>query len=74
MNAYFHISSKYYLALLGGIDYYFANDLSGHDTTYRTDGEHINPREQYGYRDADKAIYQPKVQLRMMIGISYKLN
>lgn len=54
-----------------GIDYYFASDLAGHDTTYDPDGEHINPRD-FEYSDADEAINQPTLELRFLAGLSFK--
>jgi hypothetical protein len=71
LNTYFPMGKKFYLNLTGGFDYYFKGDLTGHDTIYRSDGEHVNPREDYGYGDADSAINQPKFQFRLMIGVAY---
>jgi hypothetical protein len=74
LYTYFPMGTKFYFTLTGGLDYYFAGDLTGHDTIYRADGEHVNPRENYGYGDADNAINQPKFQPRLMMGISYKFK
>lgn len=69
--AYFPISTKLSLVTSGGAAYYFKNNLTGHDTTYNPDGEHVNPRNDYGYGDADNAINQPRLNFRLMIGLSY---
>jgi hypothetical protein len=74
LTTYFPMGKKFYFALTAGGDYYFAGDLTGHDTTYRSDGEHVNPREDYGYEDADDAINQPKFELRLMMGVSYRFK
>ena len=71
---YFPMSRSLYFTLTGGADYYFLSDLTGHDTTYRPDNENINPREDFNYEDADKAINQPKLQLRLMMGIAYRFR
>ena len=74
MISFFSMSKKAYFTLTGGLDYYFSSELTGHDTTYRPDGEHMNPRYDYEYDDADDAINQPKVQFRLMMGISFRLK
>ncbi len=54
-----------------GADYYFKSTLSGHDTYYRPDGDHTHPIADYTYADADKAIAQPDVLTRLMVGLAY---
>ena len=54
-----------------GADYYFRSTLSGHDTYYRPDGNDTHPIADYTYADADKAINQPEVLTRMMVGLAY---
>ena len=66
----FRMSYRMTFVLSGGVDYYFANNLAGHDTQYSPDGEDINPRN-YTYEDADTAINQPKLEFRIMTGINY---
>ncbi len=56
----------------GGFDYYLATTLSGHDTAYNPDNENVSPREDYEYEDADEAINQPEIELRMMAGIRFR--
>ena len=60
-----------YLVLDGGADYFFQSTLKGHDTAYSPDGDDVNPRQNYTYDDADKAVNQPKILGRFMIGINY---
>jgi hypothetical protein len=73
LKSFFTINRRLDFILSGGFDYYFANVLGGHDTSYSPDGEHVNPREDYGFKDADEAVNQPKLQFRMMFGINYHL-
>jgi hypothetical protein len=63
-----------------GIDYFFQSKLNGHDTTYSPDNDNVNPRKDnenddiyFRYKDADKAINQPKFMPRAMLGISFSL-
>jgi hypothetical protein len=71
LDGYFDITQKLQFVLAGGIDYYFDSELKGHDTEYSPDGDDSNPRNDYTYDDADKAINQPKWVGRVMIGVSY---
>jgi len=48
--------------------------MHGHDTTYYSDGETVNGREDYTYDDADEAINQPKVVPNISIGINYLIQ
>jgi len=70
----FPISKKVNFNLNTGFDYYTSAILYGHDTSYAPDGERINPRENYQYNDADEAINQPKLELRLMLGLSYRFG
>jgi hypothetical protein len=54
-----------------GYDYYFENALYGHDTSYSPDNENVNPRKDYKFADADKAVSQPTQNVRAMFGFSY---
>jgi hypothetical protein len=67
------ISRKLALVLSGGLDYFFESTLTGHDTSYSPDGEDVNSRRDYRYHDADAAINQPQLELRLMIGFEYRL-
>lgn len=67
----FSLSQNLYLLFSAGADYYFTRELYGHDTSYNTNGQNINSRNDYTFDDADNAINQPKIQPRLMIGINY---
>lgn len=76
----FKISSKFNLVAAIGLDYFFNNTLKGHDTSYSPDDDNVNPREdnqnnntQFTYSDANKAIKQPSLMPRVLLGIVYKL-
>lgn len=70
-KADFPISRKLDFVVTTGADYYLNNEIGGHDTKYSPDGEGFNERDGYDYDDADKAIDQPKFQLRLLIGVNY---
>jgi hypothetical protein len=65
------LSRKIALKLGAGVDYYFSGVLQGHDTSYDPDGDNINPRENYTYADADKAVNQPKLEFHLTAGFNY---
>lgn len=71
MEAYFPMSTKFDFIVSGGLDYYFDDTISGHDTSYSPDGENVNPRQNYTYDDANNAINQPGIEFRLMIGVGY---
>jgi len=71
LESYFPMSSTIDLVLSGGFDYFFGSTLTGHDTSYSPDDENVNPREDYTYDDADKAIDQPKLMLSVLLGFRY---
>jgi hypothetical protein len=68
------VDARVELRAEAGVDYYFAATLEGHDTAYSPDGDHVNPREGYGYTDADRAIGQPKTEWRLMVGAGFRLG
>ena len=72
LRATFPMSRVIALSLSGGVDYYPNVTLIGHDTSYGPDGQHVNGRAGYTYADADNAVYQPKVQPMLMLGLTYK--
>ena len=74
LEAGFPISKRIKFVLLTGFDYYTSSTLYGHDTSYSPTGEDSNPREEYLYDDADKAINQPNFEPRLMVGISYRIG
>jgi len=71
LEGYFDITSKLQFVLGGGIDYFFNSTLKGHDTEYSPDGDDVNPRHDYTYEEANRAINQPKWVGRALIGLSY---
>jgi len=73
VRSQFSMSQRLGLVLSAGLDYYFDAGMKGHDTTYEPDGDDVNPRQGYTFKDADAAINQPKLQPVVMIGINYAL-
>ncbi|NRD23578.1 hypothetical protein HNV10_10025 [Winogradskyella litoriviva] len=76
----FKISEKFNLAAAIGLDYFFNNTLKGHDSSYSPDDDNVNPRDdnqnnntQFTYSDANKAIKQPSLMPRVLLGVVYKL-
>jgi len=72
LESYYLVSKDIDMVITTGVDYFFSNRLTGHDTSYSPDGEDINARNDYTYDDADKAISQPKIEPRFMIGFNYR--
>ncbi|MEJ2483701.1 MAG: hypothetical protein P8049_11475 [Gemmatimonadota bacterium] len=68
----FTVSRRMDLTFNLGLDYYFSSTLTGHDTAYSPDGTAVNPREDYGYGDADAAVGQPKFRPRLSTGLQYR--
>ena len=73
LESSFSISRKLALRLVSGLDHLIKSDLKGHDTSYSPNGEDVNPREDYSFSDADRAINQPGNELYVMIGFTYQL-
>lgn len=73
LEAHFAINNKIDFVLGAGLDFYSTDHMHGHDTTYYSDGETVNGREDYTYDDADEAINQPKFVPTISIGINYQL-
>ena len=74
LETHYAINTKIILVLSAGLDYYVTDHMHGHDTTYYSDGETVNGREDYTFDDADKAINQPKFVPSISIGINYLLQ
>jgi hypothetical protein len=74
LEKFYNMSPKIDLILCAGFDYYAKSTLQGHDTSYSPDGETVNGREDYQFEDADKAINQPYVVPRAMIGVNYRFG
>ena len=80
LESRFKMSSNLNLVIAAGMDYYFPSTLQGHDTSYSPDGDHVNPRndnenndEPFSYKDADRAIYQPRFMPYGLVGLRLKL-
>jgi hypothetical protein len=74
LEGHFRMSSRIDLVVSPGLDFYFPATLTGHDTSYSPGGENVNPRHDFTYEDADKAINQPKWVPRMMAGLAYRFG
>ena len=71
INNSFRMTGNWNFVVNTGLDYYISSQLTGHDTMYSPDGEHSNPRRDYGYSDADDAIDQPKLIFHFLFGVEY---
>ena len=74
LETYFAIGARSDFVVQLGYDYFFEAKLQGHDTAYSPDGDHVNPRNDYQYEDADEVINQPKSELLAMIGFQYRFG
>ncbi len=72
IKSQFEITEHLDLVISGGADYYQKSAIYSHGTTYSPDGEHIDPREEFEYEDADKAINQPEYKFHTLIGFQYR--
>ena len=68
------VSPRMDLIISGGLEAYRSSRLQGHDTSYSPNGQNVNPREDFTYRDADRAINQPRLRPTIMVGLSRKLG
>lgn len=67
----FTITQRLGLLVTAGCDYYASSWLTGHDTKYSPSGEVVNQQDDYTWTEADEAIAQPKIEPRLMLGLSY---
>ncbi len=65
----FKISNKTSFQIQVGMDYYQDVQLTGHDTAYTPEGDHVNPRDGYDYSSADAAVDQPDIEILAMFGL-----
>lgn len=77
---HFKMTQRLDLVLIYGLDFYFPSTLTGHDTSYSPDNDNVNARDDiynddlpFTYKDADKAIRQPRFMPRAMAGVSFNL-
>lgn len=73
-EALFAMGAGTALVISGGLDWYPGGMLAGHDTAYSPDGTDVNGRDGYGYEDADAAVNQPKLEPRLLIGVTRRLG
>ena len=73
LEAHLGISQNLSFIISGGLDYFFDSEIGGHDTFYNPDGTDISGRLDYTYDDADQAIGQPDLVVRLMFGLSFGL-
>jgi hypothetical protein len=62
------------LSVSVGLDGYANADFIGHDSTYSPDNANVNPKETFTYTAADKAVNQPRLAPRFMVGITRRLG
>jgi len=74
VEASYPMGRKTSLILVGGGEFFFSSRLTGHDTSYSPDGDNTNPRQDYSYSDADKAVGQPTWRPVALVGVSYRLG
>ena len=72
LEGQFRMNPRIDLVCSVGAEYFFPGTLEGHDAAYKANGEMINQREDYTYEDADRAINQPKLQPKLLIGMNYR--
>lgn len=71
LETHLGISPSMSFVISAGFDYYFPSALIGHDTAYSPDGQNVNPRRDYSFKDADDAVNQPKYEFRIMGGLNF---
>ena len=68
----YYVGERFLLNMNVGVDSYRLQTINGHDTSYSKDGEDVNPREEYTFDDANKAVNQPGIEFLFLLGVSYK--
>lgn len=63
------INPHWNLSLSAGLDWYGDGTFTGHGSSYSPDGTLVDPKETYGYVDADRAIAQPRIAPRFAVGL-----
>jgi hypothetical protein len=71
LDNYFRVSSDIDLFISVGTVYFFPSTLKAHDSEYSPNGQIINQRENYTYSDADRAVNQPKLIPKLLVGLNY---
>jgi hypothetical protein len=67
----FAVGDRSFFVITLGVDRYFDTTLSGHDTSYSPDGNHVNPRNDYTYEDAKAAINPPGWEAVALVGVRF---
>jgi len=77
---HFRMKKNLEFVLNYGLDLYAPSTLTGHDTSYSFSNDNVNPNNdnqneniEFTYKDADKAINQPKFMPHIMIGVNFNL-
>jgi hypothetical protein len=80
LENHFRLVKNIEFVLNYGLDFYFPSTMTGHDTSYSPDNDNVNPKNDnqndniaFNYKDADKAINQPKFMPHIMIGVNFNL-
>jgi hypothetical protein len=80
MESHFKMAQNLNLVVAAGLDFYLPGTIHGHDTSYSPDNDNVNPRNDnenndvpFTYKDADKAIAQPRFMPFAMIGLTLNL-
>jgi len=79
LESHYKISDNIKLVIIGGLDYFLSAKLQGHDTSYYPDNDNVNARtnkdtdSKYRYKNADKAVDQPKWMPRFLVGVQLDL-
>ena len=80
IESHFKMKENLNLVIALGLDFYLPSTLHGHDTSYSPDNDNVNSRNDnenndapFTYKDADKAIYQPRLMPFAMIGLNFGL-
>lgn len=68
------VGPRTFLVVNAGLDLFPGARLQGHDTSYSPDGDHVNPRQDFGYDDADGAINQPRVRPVILVGFTRRMG
>jgi hypothetical protein len=80
IESHFKMKEKRNLVIALGLDFYLPSTLHGHDTSYSPDNDNVNTRNDnenndvpFTYKDADKAIYEPRFMPFALIGLNFGL-
>jgi hypothetical protein len=63
------INAHVNLSLSAGLDFYSNGTFTGHGSSYAPDGTLVDPKGNFGFVDADRAIAQPRMAPRFTVGM-----